>query len=48
MDRRSKPTNTQSQETIDRLQQCQGLLVEIKELNKQKEKHIERQGIDNK
>ena len=41
----SEPTNTPLQDTIDRLQQCQGLLIEMKELNMHKEEHAKRLAV---
>ena len=35
----SQATNTPPQDTIDRVQQCQDLLMEVEELGKQKEVH---------
>ncbi len=42
MDCMLQPTNTPSQDTIDRVQECQDLLIELEELSKQREEHIKR------
>lgn len=41
----TEPTNTPPQDTIDRLQQCQDLLIENKELSEQKEELIKRLAV---
>jgi hypothetical protein len=40
MDCMLQPTNTPSQDTVDRVRECRDLLIEIEELSKQKEEHI--------